>query len=235
MRIVGYARVSTDEQAREGVSLDAQDTRIKAYCEAKGWHLVGIVRDEGRSGKDLRRPALQGLLADLPRRQRRWDALVVVKLDRLTRSVKDLATLMDAFRRARVGFTAIQEAVDTTSASGELFLNIIGALSQWERKAIGERTRAALAHLRAKGRRVSRFAPYGYRLAPGGRLAPNPKERAALAEVARLRARGLSLRAISKALAARGILARNGRPFGPSTLLGVVRNGRLTNNLEGKW
>ena len=69
---------------------------------------------------------------------------------------------------------------------------------------------------------MSRFAPYGYRLAPGGRLALNPKERAARAEVERLRARGLSLRAISKALAARGILARNGRPFGPSTLLGVA-------------
>lgn len=232
MRIVGYVRVSTDEQAREGVSLDAQDTRIKAYCEAKGWHLISVVRDEGRSAKDLRRPALQGLLADLPRRQRRWDALVVVKLDRLTRSVKDLATLMDAFRRARVGFTAIQEAVDTTSASGELFLNIIGALSQWERKAIGERTQAALAHLRAKGRRVSRWAPYGYRLVSGGRLVLNPKERAALAEVARLRVRRLSLRAISKKLAARGILARNGRPFAPSTLLGLVRKGTVMNTKE---
>jgi hypothetical protein len=79
---------------------------------------------------------------------------------------------------------------------------------------------------------VSRFAPYGYRLAPDGRLALNPKERAALAEVARLRARGFSLRAISKALAARGILARNGRPFGPSTLLGVVRNRTVENRLE---
>ncbi len=201
----------------------------KPTARRRGGISSALVRDEGRSGEDLRRSALQGLLADLPRRQRRWDSLVVVKLDLLTRSVKDLATLMDAFRRARVGFTAIQETVDTTSASGELFLNIIGALrSGSERRSA--RTRAALAHLRAKGRRVSRFAPYGYRLAPDGRLALNPKERAALAEVARLRARGLSLRAISKALAARGILARNGRPFSPSTLLGVVRNRTVANS-----
>jgi DNA invertase Pin-like site-specific DNA recombinase len=154
-------------------------------------------------------------------------AEVKSKLDRLTRSVKDLATLMDAFRRARVGFTAIQEAVDTTSASGELFLNIIGALSQWERKAIGERTKAALAHLKAKGQQVSRFAPYGYSLTSGGRLALNLEERAALAEVARLRARGLSLRAISKALAARGILARNGHPSAHRPCSGLFVRGRL--------
>ena len=141
-RAMGYVRVSTDDQAREGVSLDVQEARIRAYCDAKGWQLVSIVRDEGKSAKDLKRPGLQELLTALPRWQRDFDALVVVKLDRLTRSVRDLGNLMDAFKRARVGFTSIQESVDTASASGELFFNLVASVSQWERRAIGERTQA---------------------------------------------------------------------------------------------
>ena len=116
-RVIGYVRVSTDDQAREGVSLDVQETRIRAYCEAKGWQLVSVVRDEGKSAKDLKRPGLQQILAALPKRGRCFDVLVVVKLDRLTCSVRDLGNLTDAFKRARVGFTSIQESVDTASAS----------------------------------------------------------------------------------------------------------------------
>ena len=123
-RVIGYVRVSTDDQAREGVSLDVQETRIRAYCEAKGWQLVSVVRDEGKSAKDLKRPGLQEILAALPKRGRCFDVLVVVKLDRLTCSVRDLGNLTDAFKRARVGFTSIQESVDTASASGELFVKI---------------------------------------------------------------------------------------------------------------
>lgn len=224
LKVVGYIRVSTDDQAREGVSLGTQEARIRSFCNAKGWELLDVVRDEGRSAKDLNRPGLQQILSALPKRQRCFDALVVVKLDRLTRSVKDLATLMEAFRRGRVGFTAIQEAMDTTSATGELFYNIVASISQWERKVIGERTAAALAHLRGQGRRVSRWAPYGYRFGPGGRLVPDPKEQTTLAQISRLAATGLSLRGISRKLAARGILARNGRPFAPMTLARLVTN-----------
>lgn len=229
MITLGYVRVSTDDQAREGVSLEAQEARIRAFCAAKGWQLARVISDAGRSAKDLHRPGLQEILAALSRRQRGFDGLVVVKLDRLTRSVKDLATLMEAFRRARVGFTAIQESVDTTSATGELFYNIVASISQWERRVIGERTAAALAHRRTQGRRVSRFPPYGFRLAPGGRLLPEPREQATLARISRLRAAGLSLRAISRALASQGILARNGKPFAPSTLLGLVRHRPVVN------
>ena len=100
-RAIGYVRVSTDDQAREGVSLDVQEARIGAYCEAKGWQLVSVVRDEGKSAKDLKRPGLQEILGALPKRQRPFDALVVVKLDRLTRSARDLGNLMEDFKRAR--------------------------------------------------------------------------------------------------------------------------------------
>jgi DNA invertase Pin-like site-specific DNA recombinase len=237
---VGYVRVSTEDQAREGVSLEAQEARIRAFCEAKGWALVDVVRDEGKSAKNTKRPGLQDILAALPRRQRGWDALVVVKLDRLTRSVRDLGELMEAFKKARVAFTSIQESVDTSSASGELFLNIIGSLSQWERRAIGERTRDAMAHLRAMRRRVG-STPYGYRVDPthvrrrkptgkleAARLIPDPAEHRVLAEILELRGRGFTLRAIADALEHRGILARCGQPFAPQTLKRLVTQGTLS-------
>lgn len=229
---IGYVRVSTEDQAREGVSLEAQEARIRAFCEAKGWYLSSVVRDEGRSAKDLNRPGLQEILSTLPKRQRGFDALVVVKLDRLTRSVKDLGILMERFQRARVGFTAIQEAVDTTSATGELFLNIVGSISQWERRVNGERTKTAMAHCQTQGRRVSRWAPYGFSLASGGRLRTQPREQATLARIVALRSSGFSLRAISRELAAKGILARNGRPFAPYTLSRLVNNRSLVDSQE---
>jgi site-specific DNA recombinase len=112
-KVLGYIRVSTEDQAREGVSLDAQESRLRDYCRAREWELVDVIRDEGRSAKDLKRPGLQAILAALPKKQRGWEALIVVKLDRLTRSVKDLAGLTEAFQRAKVGFTSIAENVDT--------------------------------------------------------------------------------------------------------------------------
>lgn len=156
-----------------------------------------------------------------------------MKLDRLTRSVRDLGTLMEAFRRARVAFCSLEESVDTGSAAGELFLNVIGALSQWERRAIGERTRAAMAYLKRTGRRYSGAAPYGWTFGPGARLVADEAEQATLRRIVRLRAGGLSLRAIAERLAAEGIIARSGRPFAPSTLLGLVREGSLANTVAG--
>jgi DNA invertase Pin-like site-specific DNA recombinase len=139
-----------------------------------------------------------------------------------------------------VGFTSIAENVDATSASGELFLNIIGALSQWERRVIGERTRAAMDHLRATRRRIG-STPFGYlvdptqvrRLKPNGkleaaRLIPDAAEQRVLAEILALHGwGGLPLRAIPAALAQRGILARCGRPFAPQTLQRLVTQGTL--------
>lgn len=168
-RVVGYIRVSSEDQVRDGVSLEAQEARIVAFCQAKGWQLVRVVRDEGKSAKDVKRQGLQDILAALSKKSRGWDGLVVAKLDRLTRSVRDLGNLTDAFKRAHVGLTSIQENVDTAGASDELFFNLVASVSQWERRAVGERTEGAMAHLRSQGRRVSRHAPFGHRFKNTGK------------------------------------------------------------------
>lgn len=222
MRAIGYVRVSSEEQVREGVSLDAQEARIRAFCEAKAWELVSVVREEGRSAKDLNRPGLQEIMAALGKRHRPFDAVVVVKLDRLTRSVKDLGTLTEGFRRARVGFTSIQEAVDTTSAAGELFFNIVASISQWERRVIGERTAAALAHLRATGRRAG-AVPFGFILGADGKsLEPDVTEQPVLAELQRLRVAGWSYGRLAKWLNSQGVRPKRARAWWAESVRSVL-------------
>src|ERR1700683_5613289 len=120
--------------------------------------------------------------------------VIVAKLDRLTRSVKDLCSLLDLFEKRKVALVSVAESLDTGSAAGRLVITIMGAVSQWEREAVGERTRDALRHKRSQGQRVGNIA-FGSRLGEDGQhLEPDPAEQAALAEIRRLRAAGGTLR-----------------------------------------
>lgn len=211
-RVIAYCRVSTDEQSSSGVSLAAQESKLRAYCEALDLVLVRVEVDPGASAKTLNRPALQRALASLRRGEA--DAILVTKLDRLTRSVRDLATLLeDYFAVGRAGLISIGESVDTRSAAGRLVLNVMTSVAQWEREAIGERTSTALQHLKAQGRRVGSVA-YGYALADdGASLVREEREQAVIERARNLRAAGLSLRAVAETLAYEGHVARTGKPF----------------------
>jgi site-specific DNA recombinase len=219
MRLVGYARVSTEDQAREGISLDDQRARIAAYC-AYADHaaeLVGIEQDAGISAKTIEdRPGLVRALAMLARGEA--DGLIVVKLDRLTRSVRNLGELIEGpFKRAQL--ISLGEKIDTQSAGGRLVLNLLSSVSAWEREVASERTSAAMQHLRRVGRLVG-AVPYGCRveLDPAGRkvLVRDEPEQRVLAEARRLRAAGLSLRTVAAELERQGHLSRNGRRFDPA-------------------
>ena len=194
IKAVGYVRVSTEEQAREGLSLDAQEEKIRAYCTAKGWRLVRIYRDEGFSGKDLNRPGLQSLIQDL--RNNGIEAVVVAKLDRLTRSVRDLGYLIDDLFDG-VALASVEESLDTTTAGGRFVLNILGAVAQWERETIAERTRNTLRFKRERGEWVGRI-PYGFKIGPDGRLVEDPEEIKNIQQMKRLRRRGRSYREIAE-------------------------------------
>jgi site-specific DNA recombinase len=128
MQVLGYARVSTEDQAREGVSLAAQQAKIEAYAVVKDWMLAEIVRDEGVSAKILKRPGLQYLLALMAQLQ--VQAVIVHKLDRLTRSVKDLNTLVELFEKQGVALVSLQESLDATTATGRLMMNLLASVSQ---------------------------------------------------------------------------------------------------------
>ena len=147
MRAIGYARVSTDEQSQQGVPLANKQQKIEAYCTAKDWDLVAVVRDEGYSGKELNRPGVQEIVKAC--RRKAFDVVVTMKLDRLTRSVKDLGHLVeDVFNRNGVAFSSLQDNFDTSTANGRMVMNILATLAQWERDIISERTRDAMQFMR---------------------------------------------------------------------------------------
>src|ERR1700683_1770319 len=138
----------------------------------QGAELSEIIVESGESAKSLNRPGMAQLLAMVDAGEVK--AVIVAKLDRLTRSVKDLCELLGRFERKGVALVSVAESLDTGSAAGRLVLNIMAAVSQWEREAIGERTRDALRHKRSQGERVGNIA-FGFRLAPDGEhLEQNP-------------------------------------------------------------
>jgi site-specific DNA recombinase len=228
---VGYCRVSTDEQAHSGASLAMQATKILGYLDLHELTAVGMETDEGLSASSLRRPALARALAMLD--DGRADALVVYKLDRLTRSLKDWSHLIERYfgNAGRCSLMSVSESIDTRTAGGRLVLNLLMTVAQWEREAIMERTQATADHLRSEGRRISGPVPYGKALVDDGRrsksgrpvgLADDPAEQAVLAEIRTMHANGASGSAIAADLERRGVPTRTGCPWGRSTIRGLV-------------
>jgi DNA invertase Pin-like site-specific DNA recombinase len=205
MKALGYVRVSTDRQA---LSLEAQEAKIRAMATVQGAELEDVIVDGGESARSLNRPGLQRLMGLV--NSGKVEAVIVAKLDRLTRSVKDLCGLLELFEKRKVALISVAESLDTGSAAGRLVITIMGAVGQWEREAIGERTRDALQHKRSQGQRVGNIA-FGSRLARDGQhLEPDPAERAALAEIQRLRGEGTTLRGIAAVLNHREFRTRRG-------------------------
>jgi site-specific DNA recombinase len=215
---LGYARRSKESGART-VSLEDQRERIAAYCTAQGWQLAEIVVDDGVSGG--RRERLDRIAARV--RATRARAVVVYHLDRFARDVAGLLDSVRGFSRRGVDLHVVGRGrVEVDSASGFLLTGVEGLMAEHYRRLIGEKTRDALARLRAAGRRYSGAPPYGYRLAGDNRgLEPDAAEQARVMLVRQL-APGRSLRVLAAELAARGVLARNGRPFAPMTLSRLV-------------
>lgn len=207
-RAVGYVRVSTERQAGEGVSLMAQAAKVRAMAEVQDATLLRIIEDAGASGKSLLRPGLAELLAAVEARS--VDVVIVAKLDRLTRSVRDLADLLERFAKRGVSLVSVAESLDTGSAAGRLVLNVMASVSQWEREAIGERTRDALRHKKALGQRVG-TVPFGFAVAPdGATLVPQQGEQRVLGLIRELRDAGFTLQAIADELNSQGLFTRRG-------------------------
>src|SRR6516162_7334890 len=197
MKVIGYARVSTAEQASGGISLEAQEAKIRAYCELHELELVEVIIDGGESAKSLKRPGLQRGLAML-KKKAVGEGLVVCKLDRLSRSVKDWNALIDGYFGEKAGkqLFSVADSIDTRTAAGRLVLNVLMSVAQWEREAIGERTRDALKHMKLTGKRVGKV-PFGYSLLPDHKtLVPIPAEQGVIRAIFQLREKGLTLRKI---------------------------------------
>ena len=221
MKAIGYTRVSTEQQADGGVSLDAQKKKIEAMATVRGADLVEIIVDAGASGKNLKRSGAERLLDMVNRKE--IDAVIILKLDRLTRSVKDLAELLEVFDKRGVSLISVEESLDTGTAAGRLVLNVMASVSQWEREVIGERTSSALQHKKSQGERVG-TVPFGYRLdADGVHFVADAQEQAIFSRIIELRKSGLSLRAISEELNLSGFQTRSGSEWKHQYVAGLLR------------
>ena len=205
MKCIGYIRVSTEKQSNDGYSLDAQSAKIQALAMLKGYELLEIISDD-ESAKNLKRPGVQRVIQMVT--DAAVDAVIIMKLDRFTRSVKDLADMVSLFNRRNVALISLSESIDTKTAAGELSMNITTSVSQWERRAIGERTKAALDYKRSIGERLGNV-PYGYR-ASGKLLEIDATEQSTIERMKALSAAGASLRAVAARLNADGLRTRRG-------------------------
>ena len=218
---VGYVRVSTEEQAREGVSLEAQEARIRAYCQVHGLVLTDVLVDAGESGKSMDRPQLNVLLERIAAGL--VGAVVISKLDRLTRRTRDLLALVeDVFKPAGVELVSLSEQLDTRTPAGVLMLTLLGALAQMEREQVGERTRVALRYKRDKGERLG-TTPLGYRTPEAGAaMVPDAAELETVEYILRRRHRGrASFRTIAAELTARRTPTKRGRAWHASTVRAI--------------
>jgi len=217
-KAVGYIRIS--KQKEKGVSLEAQAEKIRAMGIVHDAE-VEIVADNGETAKNTRRPGLERVLAMVRRHE--VDLVIVAKLDRLTRSVKDLAGILELFQRRSVSLVSVAESLDTGSASGRLVINIMVCVSQWERETIGERTATALAHKRAR-RRVFNHEPYGY-VRNGDDLIAVYAEQAAIGLMRKWRACGWTFRRIARELDAAGTPTKSGAGrWHPQTIKDIVES-----------
>lgn len=221
MKTIAYCRVSTDEQAQHGVSLAAQEQRIRQYCELYGLELIEVIYDPGYSAKNMNRPGVQKLIEKI--RKKEISSVIVAKLDRLTRSVKDLAEIVELFNKKEASLVSVNEHIDTGTAAGRMILNMLGVISQWEREAIGERTSAALQYKKASGKAYNCNALYGFEN-KNGELIQVKSEQDIITLILHLREQNNSFKRIADLLNEKGIMNRAGTQWKGEQIRRIVLN-----------
>ena len=218
-RAIGYIRVSTEEQAKEGISIVAQADKLHQYAELYDIELIDIKTDAGQSAKSLERDGLKEALGALERGEA--EALLIYKLDRLTRSVADLGRLIELYFD-KYQLLSVTDHIDTGTANGRLILNVLASVSQWERETVVERTETSLRYMKEQ-RMVYNHLPLGYEDSDG-KMVPIDEEQLIIAEIQEMREKGSTLRAIANDLNDRGIIGKRGGVFHASTIRAILRN-----------
>jgi DNA invertase Pin-like site-specific DNA recombinase len=204
---LGYIRVSTADQVKDGASLPAQRAALTADAERRGWD-IEIVADEGLSGKNLNRPALQAALQRLDAGEA--DILLAVRLDRVSRSVADFAGLLDRSIKRRWALVLQSPNIDTSDPAGEFTANVLASAAQYERRLISVRTREGMAQRKLEGVRMGR---------------PRSLPDDVLGRISTARAAGLSFGKIADSLNADGVpTAQGGVRWYPATVSGIIKS-----------
>jgi site-specific DNA recombinase len=215
---VGYCRVSTREQATEGHSLAAQESRLQALAQAQGVTIDRVFVDAGCSGKNLKRQAVAELLAAIAAGS--ISALYICKLDRLCRNLEDLLAIVRLCGKHDVALVSASEAIDTGSPAGKMMLSMLGAFAEFERAQIAARISDVSYDLRSKRQVYCGGTPFGY-TRQGSSLVPDPTQQQALASMRRMHAEGASYRQIASWATQNGIRAK-GRMWYASSVRDVL-------------
>jgi site-specific DNA recombinase len=192
-KVAIYARVSTEEQAREGLSVEAQIDKCKAFCQARDWEIFKIYRDAGFSAGSLNRPAMELMLRD--GQEARFNIILVYKIDRFSRKLRDLIMVLDDLKEKDINFTSVTEQIDTTSAMGEAFFQIIGVFAQLERGLVKERVELAFDRKINLGESLSR-APLGYIYDSNKKLIPDPSTAGSINDIFEMWSIGINYKEI---------------------------------------
>ena len=207
MQAIFYLRVSTEQQATEGVSLEAQQAKLTAWATLNDATVLGVYSDAGLSGTKDDRP---GLLNAMEAATKAKATVVVYSLSRLSRSTAATIRLADELNRAGAELVSLSEKIDTTTAAGKMVFRMLSVLNEFERDLVSERTTTALRHKKSQGQRVGEI-PFGYDLAADGiALIANPAQLEAIELINSLRSAGLTYQAIANELTARGIATKKG-------------------------
>ena len=222
---IGYIRVSTEQQAGEGVSLEAQRAKIEAWCLANDCELAEVFVDAGISGKRMdTRKELLAALASL----KKGMALVSYSLSRLARSTKDALAIGEAVAKKKADMVSLTEQIDTTTAAGKMMFQMLSVLAEFERNLVAERTTNALQHKKRTGQKYTNQTPYGFE-AIEGRLVQVQQEAEIVAEIQASRTGGNTLQSIADSLNTRGIPTKTGKQWAPATIHLLLKRSSLVN------
>ena len=224
---IGYIRVSTEKQANEGVSLEAQEAKIVSWCKANAYELVKVYVDAGISGKRMdTRKELLAALASL----KKGMALVSYSLSRLARSTKDALAIGEAVAKKKADMVSLTEQIDTTTAAGKMMFQMLSVLAEFERNLVAERTTNALQHKKRTGQKYTNQTPYGFE-AIEGRLVEVKLETEIVAEIQASRTGGNTLQSIADSLNGRGIPTKTGKLWAPATIHLLLKRSSLVNSI----
>jgi DNA invertase Pin-like site-specific DNA recombinase len=219
-RVAVYTRVSTEDQAKEGFSLEAQRERLEAYCKARGWVVAKGYVEDGHSGRDTKRPAYQRMMAE----RDAWDTLLVIKMDRIHRNSRNFMEMMESLQEWGKNFVSATESFDTSTAMGRFVMDIIQRIAQLESEQIGERVYMGMSQKARTGPGLLGFtAPFGYDVR-GGSLHVCPEEAKVVREVFDRCLAGETTQGIAETLNARGVRAKRGGRWTHARVLYILHN-----------
>ncbi len=220
MRAALYVRVSTEDQAVEGFSLDAQVKRLEAYCRVRGWEVADVYRDEGFSGRTTDRPEYQRMMSDSDN----WDTILVLKMDRIHRNSVNFAMMMDGLRAKGKEFTSMQDKFDTTTAMGRFVMDIMQRIAQLESEQIGERVYIGMKYKASSGDcHLGSGHPYGY-VYEGGKLKVVEDEAHAVRAIYNMYRRGSTMDDIASFLNDAEIPAKKGGRWNKQSVGNILHN-----------